>query len=131
MKEKFGVFLLVLVMSAYLTGAYFPNTITSSGVKQRSERVTVSATCSASPCTIASQSGSWVSSITRASAGTYTVNFTSGIFSAAPSCDVMSDNYIQYFSALPSTSSFSFRTTDLTGTFQDTKFNIICMGPRN
>lgn len=42
--------------------------------------------CTSTPCTIASQSGSWISSVARGSAGSYTATIASGIFSSVPYC---------------------------------------------
>lgn len=42
--------------------------------------------CSSSPCVVYSQSGSWISSVTRASAGNYTLNIVPGTFTSPPVC---------------------------------------------
>lgn len=42
--------------------------------------------CTTTPCTIASQSGSWISSVSRSSAGSYTATIASNMFSAVPYC---------------------------------------------
>lgn len=108
--------------------------VTSNSIgAERFERVTVTSTCSASPCTIASQSGSWVSSITRASTGDYTLNFVSGIFAAAPACNcTISGNTsaICFMVNNPNTSSFQFRTLNSSASLTDSQFHITCMGPR-
>lgn len=49
---------------------------------------TFTSTCTSTPCTIWSQSGSWVSSVTRNSVGNYTLNIASGIFSDIPTCTI-------------------------------------------
>lgn len=105
--------------------------VVSSG-SERIERVAVTSACSSSPCTIASQSGSWVSSITWSSTGSYTVNFATSTFSAAPSCNVSSTpggHGIQISTITSSALSFvMFRTT--TELPSNSGFHIICMGPR-
>ena len=40
--------------------------------------------CTSTPCTVANQSGSWISSVTRGSTGVYTATVASGIFSSPP-----------------------------------------------
>lgn len=48
-----------------------------------------SSACTASPCTIAAQDGSWASSVTKSgSAGDYSVNVVAGTWSATPTCTV-------------------------------------------
>ena len=42
--------------------------------------------CTSTPCTIANQSGSWISSVARGSAGSYTATIAAGIFSRVPYC---------------------------------------------
>ena len=42
--------------------------------------------CTSTPCTIANQSGSWISSVARGSAGSYTATIAAGIFSSVPYC---------------------------------------------
>lgn len=103
---------------------------------ERVERVSVTSTCSSSPCTIASQSGSWVSSITRNSTGDYTVNFTAGMFSAAPACTVMAGNTtnetIFRQNAATTTSAMRFITANVASSFAaiDGTFDVLCMGPK-
>jgi hypothetical protein len=98
----------------------------------RTEHASVTSTCTSSPCTIALQSGSWVSSITRASTGNYTVNFVAGIFSSAPTCQVTVIGSLGYptISSAPTTSSFNIETSQTGGSDVDRAFGIICMGPR-
>lgn len=65
----------------------FKGMVTSNSAgRERTERFTVETLCSASPCTISSQSGSWVSSVTRSGVGQYAFNIIPGTFSAVPTC---------------------------------------------
>lgn len=96
---------------------------------ERLERAVVSSTCSASPCTIAGQSGSWLTNITRASTGNYTFNFAAGMFSAAPSC-VYSANGLVPVASIPTTSSVTIDLKNFSGTNVDGQFMILCQGPR-
>lgn len=105
----------------------------SSGL-ERVERARVAASCTSSPCTIASQSSAWLSSITRSAAGTYRANFASGIFSSTPSCIIYgsnNSNIIAFAGSLATSTQFDFvsgNVGSLAGT--DAGFDIICMGPR-
>ncbi|MFN7454321.1 MAG: hypothetical protein ACK5RO_06635, partial [Pseudobdellovibrionaceae bacterium] len=115
-------------------------TSNSSGL-ERVERVyfggsTANSACTSTPCTIKTQSGSWVSSVTRSGAGSYIVNINSGIFSAAPVCQatvVVSPAYdatFARFDAEPTTSSLSLRSIRATNTSEDTAIAVTCQGPR-
>jgi len=96
------------------------------------------ASCSATPCTITSQSGEF-SSVTRASTGNYTPNFVAGTWSQAPTCTITPGSvsssegvYASYLS-LPTTTSFNFitnRGVTGPGNLIDTSFDIVCFGPR-
>jgi len=100
---------------------------------ERIERVRVAASCTSSPCTIASQSGSWVSSITRTTTGTYVLNINSGIFASAPDCVITNaagGGYIMRLSGTISATVIDFRGVDDTGLLTDTGFAIHCMGPK-
>lgn len=108
----------------------------SSGA-ERLERATIASSaspCTASPCTITRQSGSWITSVTRTSTGFYTVNFASGTFSAPPSCTYSAHVSIYTDSqeaGPPTTSSSSViirRSSTLAA--EDSGFDILCMGPR-
>ncbi len=114
----------------YLTGSVTSNT---SG-QEHVERVTVSASCTSTPCTIASQSGSWLSSISRSATGSYTLNIAAGEFSSAPTCtcnvgSVGSAVTCENFTSASSTA-ISFATVNSSATLTDGSFNVICMGPR-
>lgn len=111
------------------------NTVTSNGSNERVERLKVATTCTSSPCTITSQSNGWVSSVTRSGIGAYTVNFTGGTFSAAPSCVVWAANgsgnigFSNVSTMNNSSSSWSFNTATSAAAV-DAGFDIICMGPK-
>lgn len=116
------------VQAPLLIGSVTSN---SSGI-ERVERVSVAESCTASPCTIASQSGSWVSSITRGSTGAYTVNIAAGTFSSAPSCSCQPTNGSLGCSAVITTASAIAFTTRRFSTEADldSGFSILCQGPR-
>ena len=85
--------------------------------------------------TISSQSGSWISSLTDNGTGDTTINITSGMFSAAPTCvatGVRSSFAVPLsFETTISTSAIRVRTFDTSGSgAADLAFEIICMGPR-
>lgn len=105
-------------------------TSNSSG-QERVERVSVTSVCSSTPCTIARQSGSWLSSISRSSTGTYSANFAAGAFSEAPSCVCSvstTTNICDNVSSTTSAATFTTRGTG--GSLADATFNLICMGPK-
>lgn len=114
--------------SPVLTG----NVTSNSTGAERLERLSLSATCSTSTCTIGSQSGVFASSVTRASTGLYTVNFTSA-FSGTPTCVAGwngSANLYNAYAYSASTSQVSVETVNYFQVNTDLPFNIICMGPR-
>lgn len=88
--------------------------------------------CSSSPCTIYDQNGSWVSSVTWSSTGTYVVNFAPGTFSSPPTCVAN-----QYNGAVVDTCTvFSASTTTSinvlcreTNTPTDSGASVFCLGP--
>ena len=110
------------------------NAVTSGATtSERVERLTVSPLCSSSPCTISDQSGSWVSSVTRAAIGQYNVNFVAGTFSATPTCIPNSTSNSQYNCSIYSASSTSVLVVCIdvvTTSGYDSAFNLICMGTR-
>lgn len=130
--------LLLLFLSVNTWGSYIPNAVTSGGSKFRVESVlfagnaTPSAVCSGATCTIALQSSSWVSSITRVSAGVYTVSIASGTFSATPMCicstgynAVASPSICGSGNSSPSSTSFTVNANSA-----DNVVWLMCMGPR-
>lgn len=120
--------------SPILTGGVTSNASSNS---ERIERLSFGGAsnpsyCSSTPCTIYSQSGSWVSSITRNTTGNYTVNFSSA-WASVPTCVAtplaqFSDSMLHINS--PSTSSITLSSYNDGGAAADTGVNIICMGPR-
>ena len=97
---------------------------------QRLERASITSTCSASPCTIASQSGSWLTNITRASTGNYSINFAAGMFSAiAPTCNIIANGLIATINTNPTTSVVVIDTKTQQAQVRCTIF-VQCMGPR-
>lgn len=125
---------ILILVSAFFAfsaqAAYIPKTVTSAGSKQRIEGALVNTTCSSTPCTITSQSGTWISSITRGGTGAYTVNFVAGTWSTAPYCHLTSDWAPGYYSSMPTTSAVVFQVSDTGGTARDSKFTVTCFGAR-
>ncbi|NDC95931.1 hypothetical protein EB077_11550, partial [bacterium] len=103
-------------------------TSNSSGL-ERLERVKI--TGGASP-SIASQSGSWVSSVSKTGTGDITLNVATGIFSAAPQCSCALDAGLGVcrFNPTPTTTAVRIQSYDSTFTLADRDLAIICMGPR-
>lgn len=112
------------------------NSVTSNSTgAERIERLRVEGDCASSPCTITSQSGSWASSVSRITTGTYDVNFVAGMFSAAPTCTVAAKpnstgtTYARVNA--PDTTAVRVNTYNSVGNVLiDSGFHIICMGPR-
>jgi len=100
---------------------------------ERVERLKITPSCTSTPCTITSQSGNFASSVTRASSGNYTVNFTTA-FSAAPNCVVQLMNGATSVgfvgSAAPTTTAFNFGMFNSGSTATDLPFQLICVGPK-
>lgn len=97
-------------------------------------RVRVDATCSASPCTIASQSNAWVTQITRASTGDYTIVIPAGVYSSAPTCvgsaGIGNNDTLAFVNASNTATAVRFLTYAATAnTNIDERFSIVCMGP--
>lgn len=104
----------------------------SSPSAQRVEwaRVADNADCSSSPCTIGSQSGSWLTSVTRTGTGAYTLNIASGTFSASPACVITTDDDEVKNAGGFSATAFPFITLSA-GVASDTaRMNIHCFGPK-
>jgi len=115
------------------TPYYMGNVSSTTSGMEHVERVSSTPSCTSSPCAITSQSGSWVTSITRNSVGNYTVNIASGEFSAAPTCTVtLSPNGSAFFvlSEATTSTSLSFNTVSQSPANADNGFFVICMGPR-
>jgi hypothetical protein len=92
------------------------------------------AACTSSPCTITRQSGTtsnYISSVTRASAGSYTATIVSGVFSETPTCFCSTEVGGQFCSPAPgSATSVSIQITDHAGAQQDPAFSLFCFGAR-
>lgn len=105
---------------------------------ERIERVrfggssTFGVACTSSPCTIQSQSGSWVTSVTRGSTGVYTINFAAGTWSSAPSCQCIGydDGRVCNYQTYTSTTILLRSAVSTTNAVSDQPLDIICMGPR-
>jgi hypothetical protein len=97
----------------------------------RTEWTKVEAACSSTPCTIVSQSGG-VSSISRASTGDYTINFSPN-FSVAPICTII-PYQASVFARIQTSAvgAYNFRTYSVgtTPTLTDSSFDIACFGAR-
>ena len=107
--------------------------------QERIERVSVNGSvCSSSPCTLASQTGSWVTSITRSATGSYTLNIAAGMFTSAPICMIqnallLATSHVVFGinQSSATTTAVSFTSSTATGAAaQDSAFNIICMGAK-
>lgn len=124
---------IVAVQNA-IQGNRFEQIVTDNTSTERIERAYIAGggSCASSPCTITSQSGAWLSSVTRTGAGSYTLNFVSGIFSAVPNCMILAATEIAEAGATGTSTTFLFVTADAAGTPSDSsRINVICMGPRN
>lgn len=113
------------------TGAERIERVRFGGASERSN-------CTASPCTIYSQSGSWVSSVTRNATGNYTVNIASGVFSVEPTCSGNAKAIGSQNTALipvDATGSATSKRFDVmrlgaAGTNDDAYVEYVCYGPR-
>ncbi len=85
--------------------------------------------------TVATQSGSWISSLTdNGGSGDTTINITAGTFSAAPTCTcsvIIAGTGICMLdgTTAPTTSLVRIQTTTTVPADSDMSFHIICMGP--
>jgi hypothetical protein len=109
------------------------NSITSNTTgAERIERAVINVT-GASTCSITSQTGTWVSSVSAASSAC-TLTLASGIFSATPTCvgSVNATGVGAVFTAVEGVSSTSVivRSFNDTGVAVNQPANIHCMGPR-
>jgi hypothetical protein len=92
--------------------------------------------CTSTPCTIANQSGSWISSVARGSAGSYTATIAAGMFSSVPYCwgnaglfGVVTGGFANVNATNTTTvnvNAYSNAGTTLT----DNVITLFCMGPR-
>lgn len=119
-------------------GVTFSNMVSSpSDTVEKIARVRVASSCTGSPCTITSQSGAWVSSITRAGVGDYALNMAASTFSATPTCTITAvygqNDYAHCSWREGGTQSATVRTFDCGDAgdvARDTGFEIMCMGPK-
>lgn len=121
-----SIFQLDVAMSAPL----LVNTVVSdSAGVEKVMRVKVASPCSSSPCTITSQSGNWVTNVTRSGTGLYSVNFAT-TYSEAPTCSVGGINVLHYWLAsAPTTTAATIRCADGTNTDIDCAFDLKCEVP--
>lgn len=120
--EYYGAFNAPVVI-----GSVTSNTVGS----ERIERATIANP--AGTASITSQSGSWISSVSRTAAGAVTVNFTAGMFSSAPSCTCTtfgSAGESCEIGTTATTSSLGVRVRNGVNADGDESFYILCMGPR-
>ncbi len=92
--------------------------------------------CTTTPCTVAAQSGSWISSVARGSAGSYTATIAAGMFSSVPYCwgnaglfGVVTGGFANVNATNATTiniNSYANAGTTLT----DNVITLFCMGPR-
>ncbi len=114
----------------YLSGAMpiFKGMVSSqSAGRERVERARIDIGAS-----ITSQSGSWLTGVTRPSTGQYNVTIASGIFSAVPTCVCTVEANAGYtcdLGSVPTTTSAEFRIRTGTNSDVNHSFTVICMGP--
>jgi hypothetical protein len=115
---------------------YIPGSVSSNSTGQeRMERAII--TNNGSACTATSQTGSWITSITRSGTGLCDITVAAGIFSAEPTCQVTARLLDGRTGSTPrngqTNSSTSVKVAMFNGntaTYNDADFNITCMGPR-
>lgn len=124
----------IVDISQGITGPYFIGSVTSNTTGyERIERAVISdsSICSASPCTITSQSGSWLSSVTWSTTGKYILNIASGIFSSLPTCTITHSNTETSLDSGNTATSVAFSTWNSGGSAANVaRINVICMGPK-
>jgi hypothetical protein len=92
--------------------------------------------CSSSPCTVYSQSGSWISSVTRNSTGNYTLNIAPGTFTSAPVCtcsgsgDINGSSICNILFSNVSTTSVNMTNTIPGSGAADQGDHLVCMGSK-
>jgi len=91
--------------------------------------------CVSTPCTVYSSTPGAVVSVTRASAGLYTVNFTAGVFSAPPTCAGISkgvgvgDSAVVARDTESTATAYDLATTTLS-VVRDSYVELVCSGPK-
>ncbi len=112
--------------SPFYNGQVFSDSLTA----EKFLRATVAQT-GTSTCSITSQGGSWISSVSCSATGVVAVVFSSTAFSSAPSCTLTGAQGIHFYSVVPSTSGFTYTAQNSGGSASnDTALNIICGGPK-
>jgi hypothetical protein len=127
--------LTLIPLTPSITAPILVGSVTSSSLgAERIERVKVTTACSVATCTMASNTPG-VTSVTRDSTGLYNINFASGIFSAAPTCNYAGSAGAQYLAvpyAQASYTTIKAQVTTLNSSFTavDGIFDAVCIGPR-
>lgn len=92
--------------------------------------------CTTTPCTVAAQSGSWISSVARGSTGQYTATVAAGIFSSVPYCVGNAGLFgvaTAGFADVSATNATTIRVNAYSNagtTLTDNVITLFCMGPR-
>jgi microcystin-dependent protein len=130
------------ISTATAQAPILPNSvISSSNGVERIERAmfagaSLATPCTSTPCTVYnSSSSSWLSSVSRGSAGAYTLNFAANVFSGVPVCSVsMGNNSSGTFfcrrNTTASATAYDIICANSGGIPTDTTVDVICMGPR-
>jgi hypothetical protein len=102
----------------------------------RSEFASATANCTTGTCTL-SRNSQGVVSVTRAGTGDYTINFTAGVFSAAPVCvcvaytsGTSAMRFCTFTGTMTATAMQFTTVTTIADTMADTAFQIQCTGFR-
>lgn len=143
MRVFLNFLVLVVVFSQSAIAAYIPKPVTTGTRNYRVESIyfggstPYGSVCTSSPCTIWTQTGG-ISSVSRASTGLYTINFTSGVFSATPTCmfdcnDTIGDaNWHEQKSATNTWSATAVKLYATNGSYilSDAQCSAVCFGPK-
>lgn len=93
--------------------------------------------CSSSPCVIASQSGSWLTQVSRTGTGTYQFTIAAGEFSGPVVCTaitgiagVIGGGPVDQAVVTNTATSAGIRTFNTAGTIIDQGASVTCLGPR-
>lgn len=125
----------IIPLSPSISSPILVGSVTSNSIgAERIERATISN--NGSSCIIDSQTGAWLSSVTRNGLGDCTLNIATGVFSAAPTCMITGKDGGTAMlgleaSATPTATSFRYLTLNsTTGGAINGSSRVICMGPR-
>lgn len=122
---------------APMAAPFFTGSVSSSSTTQGFRLESAAITNNGTTATIASQSGSWLSSSTRTAAGKVSFVVATGEFSAAPWCwcsasvnpGTTAGNCLQDSTVSVTTTAFGVASQNsTTGSLQDQNFNVFCMG---